>query len=323
MRFALMHEPQQGTSYEDQLALARHAEAAGFEAIFRSDHYESFPGASDQPTTDAWAVVAGLARETERIRLGTLMSPVTVRYPGNLAKLATTVDDMSGGRLEVALGAGWHEDEHVRHGFPFPPIADRATMLEEQLTILVGLWNQPDGWSFEGRFYTIRDAHLRPRPSHRIRLIVGGDGAPRSMRIGVAHADEYNLTGASPARAQERMAQLDEACRAAGRDPSTLTRSSMVGLLIGKDEAELQRRAGELMVLIGEGPAGGRSDAGTSAEAWLDERRRRWVLGTPDEARAQVRRYEEAGIERLMLQTLLPWDLDMVDLAGRELIGRV
>ena len=322
MRFALMTEPQQGASYEDQLALARHAEAAGFEAFFRSDHYESFPGASDRPTTDAWAVLAGLARETERIRLGVLMSPVTVRYPGNLAKLATTVDDMSGGRLEVALGAAWHEEEHARHGFPFPPIGDRATMLEEQLTILDGLWNQPDGWSYEGRFYTIRDARLRPRPSHPINVIVGGDGAPRSMRIGVAHAAEYNLTGASPERARERSDQLDEVCRTAGRDPSTLTRSSMVGLLIGKDEAEVRRRAADLMALIGEGAAGGRSDAGASAEVWLAERRARWVLGTPDEARAQVRRYQEAGIERLMLQTLLPWDLDMVDLAGRELIDR-
>ena len=123
MRFALMHEPQQGASYEDQLALARHAEAAGFEAIFRSDHYESFPGPADRPTTDAWAVLAGLARDTERIHLGALVSPVTYRRPGNIAKLATTIDDMSGGRLEVALGAGWHEEEHRAPRLPLP--ADR------------------------------------------------------------------------------------------------------------------------------------------------------------------------------------------------------
>ncbi len=323
MRFALMHEPQQGASYEDQLALARHAEAAGFEAIFRSDHYESFPGPADRPTTDAWAVLAGLARDTERIHLGALVSPVTYRGPGNIAKLATTIDDMSGGRLEVALGAGWHEEEHRRHGFPFPPIADRATMLEEQLEILDGLWNQPDGWSFEGRFYSVTDARLRPRPSRRLHVIVGGDGAPRSMRIGVRWADEYNLTGATPERARERNAQLDDACRAAGRDPSTLVRSSMVGMLVGTDEAELRRRADVLMALLGEGAAGGRSGAATSAEAWIEDRRPRWVLGTPDEARAQVGRYAEAGIERLMLQTLLPWDLDMVDLVGREIVGRV
>ena len=139
MRFVLMIEPQQGMSYADHLAVAHHAESAGFDALYRSDHYESFPGPADNPTTDAWAVIAGLARETSRIRLGALVSPVTYRQPGNLAKIVTTVDDMSGGRVDVAVGAGWHEEEHLRHGFPFPPIGDRATMLEEQLQILRGL----------------------------------------------------------------------------------------------------------------------------------------------------------------------------------------
>src|ERR671932_1606627 len=128
MRFALMIEPQQGLSYAEQLAIAQTAERAGFEALFRSDHYESFPGDAGNPTTDAWAVLAGLARETSRIRLGTLVSPVTFRLPANLAKVVTTVDEMSGGRIELGLGAGWHEDEHRRHGFPFPPIEERADM---------------------------------------------------------------------------------------------------------------------------------------------------------------------------------------------------
>src|SRR3954470_21886151 len=138
MRFAMMIEPQQGLTYEEQLAVATHAEEAGFEALFRSDHYESFPGAADNPTTDAWAVLAGLARETSRIHLGTLVSPVTFRPPGNLAKVVATVDEMSGGRIEVGLGAGWHESEHRRHGLVFPPIEERAEMLEEQLQILHG-----------------------------------------------------------------------------------------------------------------------------------------------------------------------------------------
>ena len=198
MRFALMHEPQQGASYDDQLALARHAEAAGFEAIFRSDHYESFPGPADRPTTDAWAVLAGLARETSRIRLGALVSPVTYRLPGNIAKLATTIDDMSGGRLEVGLGAGWNAEEHRRHGVPFPPIADRATMLEEQLEILAVCGTSRTAGRTRG-VLPGRGLRLRPRPSHRQPpVIVGGDGAPRSMRIGVVWADEYNLTGATP-----------------------------------------------------------------------------------------------------------------------------
>ena len=135
MRFALMIEAQQGCSYADQLALAQHAEAAGFETFLRSDHYDSFPGEAGRPTTDTWAVLAGLARETSRIRLGALVSPVTFRHPGNLAKLATTVDEMSGGRLDVGVGAGWNQEEHDHHGFPFPPIEVRAEMLEEQLEI--------------------------------------------------------------------------------------------------------------------------------------------------------------------------------------------
>jgi alkanesulfonate monooxygenase SsuD/methylene tetrahydromethanopterin reductase-like flavin-dependent oxidoreductase (luciferase family) len=153
-----------GLSYEEQLAVARRAEAAGFEAMFRSDHYEGFPGGSDQPSTDAWMVVAGLARETSSIHLGVLVTPVTFRAPGNLAKIVVTADEMSNGRIEVGVGAGWHEDEHRRHGFPFPEIGERAEHLEETLEILHGLWEEPDGWSFLGRHYAIEDSFFRPKP---------------------------------------------------------------------------------------------------------------------------------------------------------------
>ena len=320
MRFALMIEPQQGLSYADHLAIARHAEAAGFETLFRSDHYESFPGPADRPTTDAWAILAGLARETTTIRLGVLVSPVTYRAPGNLAKLVTTIDEMSGGRLEYGLGAGWHEEEHRRHGFPFPPIEDRATMLEEQLAIIEGLLYGPDGFSFSGRYHTVTDARFRDRPTRRINRLVGGDGTPRSMRIAAAHADEFNLSGGSPDAAAAKFAQLDETCRAMGRDPSTLARSAMVGTIIGRDQAELERRIEALRALLGQDDDGAET---AGAEAWLAERRKRWIIGTPVEARATIRRYAEAGCARLMLQDLLPWDLDMIDLMGEELVGRV
>ena len=319
MRFALMIEPQQGMSYADQLAVARHAEAAGFEALFRSDHYESFPGPADRPTTDAWAVIAGLARETTTIGLGALVSPVTYRLPGNLAKLVATVDEMSGGRVEVGLGAGWHEEEHRRHGFPFPPIEERATMLEEQVAIVAGLLHGADGFSFSGRYYTVEDARFRPRPTRRINILIGGEGSPRSMRIAAAHAGEFNLSSASPERALEKFAQLDATCRAAGRDPATLRRSAMVGTVIGRDDAEVQRRIGELVTLLA-GDDDGPGDAGS--DAWLAERRKRWIIGTPDEARARIRQYANAGCERLMLQDFLPWDLEMIDLMGAELVGR-
>ncbi|HET7727211.1 MAG TPA: TIGR03560 family F420-dependent LLM class oxidoreductase [Candidatus Limnocylindrales bacterium] len=324
MRFVLMIEAQQGVSYADQVEIARHAEAAGFEAMFRSDHYGSFPGPEDNPTTDAWAVLAGLARETTRIGLGVLVSPVTFRHPGNVAKLATTVDEMSGGRLEVGVGAGWNDVEHARYGFAFPPIEERADMLEETLEILHGLWEGPDGWSFEGAHWQVRDARTRPRPGDlperrargetRPRLLVGGGGSPRSIRIAVRYADEFNLTSSSPAMAGEKYAQLDAALAAAGRDPATLTRSAMIGVLVGADEAELRRRERDLLTTIGADEAG---------DDWFAERRERWIIGTPDEARAAVRRFADAGVERIMLQDFLPWDLEHIDLLGHELVGRV
>jgi F420-dependent oxidoreductase-like protein len=325
MRFVLMIEPQQGLTYAEQLDIARAAEGAGFEALFRSDHYESFPGPVDNPTTDAWAVLAGLARETKRIALGTLVSPVTFRLPGNFAKVVTTVDEMSGGRIEVGLGAGWHADEHRRHGFAFPDISERADMLEEQLAILHGLWTEPDGWSFHGKHFTIEDALFRPKPVDapgrpktasglvRPRLIVGGDGKPRSMRIAAKYADEFNLSSARPETAGAKYEALADACRAAGRDPATMTRSAMAGVLVGANEREVEKREQALLEAL-EVKAG---------SGWLEERRTRWVVGTPDEARAMLARFAEAGVERIMLQDFVPRDLKMIELMGRELVARV
>ena len=324
MRFVLMMEAQQGLSYADQLAIARHVEDGGFEALFRSDHYTSFPGSEDNPTTDAWAVLAGLARETSRIGLAALVSPVTFRHPGNLAKLATTVDEMSGGRLEVGVGAGWNDVEHARYGFAFPDIGERADMLEETLEILHGLWEGPDGWSFEGRHWQVRDARTRPRPADlperaargetRPRLIVGGDGKPRSLRIAARYAEEFNVTSSGPEMVASVFERLDATLDAAGRDRASIARSAMVGVLIGRDAAEVKRREAELLRTIGAEEAG---------DEWFAARRTRWVHGTPDEARAMVRRFAETGAERLMLQDFLPWDLDHIDLIAEELVGKV
>ena len=313
MRYALMIEPQQGCSYADQLAIARRAEAAGFETFFRSDHYDRFPGGGGRPPTDAWTVLAGLARETTRIRLGALVSPVTFRHPGTLAKIVATVDEMSGGRAILGLGAGWNDAEHAHHGLPFPSIEIRAEMLEEQLAIVRGLWQEPDGWSFAGRHYQVPGSLFRPRPVQRPAppIIVGGEGSPRSMRIAVRWADEFNVTSADPERVADRFARLDEAARAAGRDPATLVHSAMAGVLVGRDEAEVARRSAVLLDLLG------LAETGT---AWFAARRPRWILGTPDEARATVERFAAAGVERLVLQDFLPWDLEHVDLLGEVLV---
>jgi alkanesulfonate monooxygenase SsuD/methylene tetrahydromethanopterin reductase-like flavin-dependent oxidoreductase (luciferase family) len=325
MRFALMIEAQQGLSYEDQLAIVRRAEAAGFESFFRSDHYAAFPGPDDRQTTDAWAVLAGLARETSRISLGALVSPVTFRHPGNFVKLVTTVDQMSGGRVEVGVGAGWNADDHDPLGLPFPEIGERADLLEDQLELLHGLWTQPPGWSFEGHQIRVRGGALRsgpveavgrPRENGRVRprIITGGSGSARGYRIAARHADEFNLSSSSPDEIPTKAAQLDEACRAIGREPASLTRSAMVGTVIARDADELERRGAALLEELGEDGESGRS--------WLAARRGRWIYGTPEEARATVARFADAGIERIMLQDFLPRDLDHIDLMAGALIGR-
>ncbi len=329
MRFVLMLEPQQGMSYADQLAAAKRAEANGFDSFFRADHFASFPGAAGQPTTDAWTILAGLARDTQRIGLGVLVSPVTFRHPGVFAKVVTTVDEMSGGRVEVGVGAGWNDDEHRQLGLAFPPIKERADLMEDQLAILHGLWGEPDGWSYEGiTGLRVEGALFRPRPVDvpgrpstptggvRPRIIVGGQGSPRSCRLAARFADEFNLSSASPDKAVEVGLALDDACRAIGREPSSLARSTMAGVLVGRTVAEVEAR--EASILGAFGP-----DELTDGEAWLEERRTRWVYGTPDQARAQLERFSAAGMERIMLQDFLPWDLDHIDVMGDELVGRV
>ena len=310
MRYCLMIEPQQGLSYADQLALARRAESLGFEAFFRSDHYESFPGDAGRATTDAWAVLAGLARETSTIRLGSLVSPVTFRHAGAFAKVVATVQAMSGGRMEVGVGAGWHEQEHRRHGVPFPEISERADMLEETLTIVRGLWQEPDGWSFDGAHWSVADALFRPRPDPVPPLIVGGTGTPRSYRLAARWADEFNLTSTEPGKVAATFTKIDEACRAIGRDPSTLRRSAMVGVLVGRDSGEVSRRTADLMAGFG---------ATGSADAWFAEHEPRWIFGTPAEARARADEFAAAGVGRIMLQDYIPLDLDHLDVMAEAL----
>jgi len=309
MRFAIMLEPQQGLSYADQLAVAQRAEAAGFEAFFRSDHYESFPGPGNLPTTDAWSVLAGLARETSTIHLGTLVSPVTYRLPGPFAKVVTTVDEMSGGRVEVGFGAGWHELEHARHGIPFPPIAERADMLEESLTIVRGLWEEPDGWSYAGAHWTVTDALFRAKPVQRPRprILVGGSGSARGVRIAARHADEFNITDSKPESIRTRYADLAAACRAIGRDPASITRSAMIGTLVGRDGAELADRREAIYAGFAERAEG---------EAWLARHEPNWIVGTPADAAERIAQLAALGVERLMLQDFVPRDLAMIDLMG-------
>jgi len=312
MRYALMSEPQQGLSYDEILDLARTTEESGIEAYFRSDHYGSFPE-PDQPTTDAWTTLAGLARETRTVGLGVLVSPVTFRLPGSFAKVVATVDEMSGGRVEVGMGAGWNVDEHAQLGLRFPPLGERYDMLEESLEIVHGLWTKPDGWSYDGTHWQVSAGRFHARPARAGRphppIILGGSGGPRLLALTARFADELNIVSATPERARTAFERLDAACEAAGRDPAEIARSAMTGVLLAETPTDLRDRVRTLL----HDAVGPELDA----EAWLAQRQGRWIMGTPEQALERIDALARAGVERIMLQDFLPRDLDMVRLAGR------
>lgn len=313
MRYALMTEPQQGLSYDEILAIARTAEASGIEAFFRSDHYASFPGDAGLPTTDAWTTLAGLARETSTIGLGVLVSPVTFRIPGSLAKVIQTVDEMSGGRVEAGFGAGWNADEHAQLGIPFPPLSERYDLLEEQMALIHGLWTEADGWSFDGTHWQVRGAKRHGEIARGGRrhphVIFGGKGGPRLAALVARYGDEFNLNSASPEEAPDAYARVREACGAEGRDPEDVVLSAMTGVLVAETRDDLRARVNDVLAAVGR--------AGDDADDWLAQRRGRWVMGTPDEAHERVRQLAAAGTQRIMLQDFVPRDLDHVRLMGR------
>jgi alkanesulfonate monooxygenase SsuD/methylene tetrahydromethanopterin reductase-like flavin-dependent oxidoreductase (luciferase family) len=288
LRVALMIEGQEGVSWDEWVALADACEEHGIEAMFRSDHYLSLAAPRERVATDAWTLLGALAARTARLRLGTLVSPVTFRHPSVLAKAAATVDHVSGGRVEVGIGAGWNVPEHQAFGFPFPETSERVQMLAEQIEVV------------DRR---LRDDLLtvqRPRPP----LIVGG-GARSGTTIPAARfADEYNTYGVDLAEAERRKKRVDAACEAEGRDPASLRFSVMTPFLLDLDHA---RRFAERFPSVG------------SASDWFEELRRRGLAGAPDELAAGLREFEAVGVEGVMLQHVVHDDLDVVATIGREL----
>jgi F420-dependent oxidoreductase-like protein len=309
VRICLMIEGQEGVEWEQWLALAHAAEEAGLEGLFRSDHYLSVVGRRERSSLDAIATLAALAVSTERIRLGTLVSPVTFRHPGNVAKMVSSLDEMSDGRIELGLGAGWNPEEHQRHAFAFPEIRTRREMLEEQLQVIAGLWSCTPGWSFEGRHYQVTDARYGPPPTQRPRppLITGTQGQPVGVRIAARYADHLNLYHVTPEQTREAFTLLDRVCAEIGRDPASITRSVLVGTVLGEDRREAERRLDENMATFEF--AGSRDD-------WYRENGSSWLLGTPDAARALAQAYEDAGAQMLVFQDFLPEDDAFIDLLG-------
>jgi F420-dependent oxidoreductase-like protein len=313
VQIGLMIEGQEDVTWADWLALAGACEEHGVEALFRSDHYLSVEGKTARGSLDAWATIAALAALTSTLRFGTLVSPATFRHPSELAKIVTTVDHVSDGRVELGMGTGWLEAEHRAYGFPFPRLADRFEGLEEQLQLISRQW--ADGrFSFEGGRYNVRDLDALPKPVQRPRpnLIVGGRGGRRSVAVAARFADEYNTFHKTADECAVIRRKLDEACGREGRDPLPL--SLLTGWVAGDDRAELLDRAGRLAEWRGV-PGGAEGLLGTVDDSW--------IVGTLDEATEQLRALAAAGVERAMLQHLLHRDLDAIEQIGRQVAPAV
>ena len=248
MRLRIFTEPQQGASYATLRSVATATEELGFDAFFRSDHYLKMGDGSGLPgPTDAWATLAALATQTSRIRLGTLVTCATFRLPGPLAVTVAQVDEMSGGRVEFGIGAGWFEAEHTAYGVPFPPVKERFDRFAEQLAVITGLWETPEGqtFSYDGTYYKVADSPALPKPAQRPRppVIIGGAGPRRTPALAARYADEFNAAFVPVEQAAAQFGRVREACQAAGRDPSSMVLSAAQTVCCGKDEAELRRRA--------------------------------------------------------------------------------
>lgn len=307
MELRVFTEPQQGATYDDLVAVAKEAEALGYGAFFRSDHYlgmgtEGLPGPSD-----AWTTLAGLARDTSTIRLGTMMTSATFRLPGPLAISVANVDQMSGGRVELGIGAGWFTQEHTAYGIPFPDTRERFDRFEEQLAVITGLWATPPGerFDFDGTHYQLSDSPALPKPTQeKPPVLIGGVGKKRTPELAAAYADEFNLPFVDVETTATQFARVREACERADRDPATMRWSNALVVCVGADEAEIERRAAAI----------GREK---------DELRENGVAGTPEEAIAKIRAYGDLGAERIYLQFLDLADLDHLRLVAREVMPHV
>ncbi|WP_174565434.1 LLM class F420-dependent oxidoreductase [Rhodococcoides yunnanense] len=308
MELRIFTEPQQGATYDDLVRVAQAAEQLGFGAFFRSDHYLAMNSDGLPGPTDAWITLAGIARETSTIRLGTLVTSATFRYPGPLAISVAQVDAMSGGRVELGLGAGWFEAEHAAYGIPFPPLGERFDRLEESLAVITGLWETPVGqrFSYDGTHYPISDSPALPKPvqSPRPPILIGGGGKKRTPALAAKYADEFNIPFASLADTRTQFDRVRAACTSVGRDPASLAYSTALVLCCGKTEDEVARRAAAI----------GRD---------VSDLRENGAAGSPAELVDKIGRFGELGASRVYLQTLDLSDLDHLGLVASEVMSQL
>jgi F420-dependent oxidoreductase-like protein len=304
MKFCLSIEIQEGMDYDATLAMARTAEDAGFDAALLAEHYYPSSGIMDRMSAEAWVFLGALARDTTRIRLGTLVSPVTFRPPAVLAKLAATLDHLSGGRAELGIGAGWLEAEHAAHGFDFPPGPRRVDLLEEQLQVIKGLWMQ-DPFTHTGQHYQLKDAHFTPRPVQQphLPILIGGMAtATRLPRLAARHADEYVIGMATPDLCRQIRERLDRDCERAGRDPKEMSLALFAGFCVAETEPAVERMKERLL-------------EGSRPHMRATEN---WVMGTPEQAAERVRELSAAGVTRLMFSVERDEHREMLPILGNE-----
>jgi F420-dependent oxidoreductase-like protein len=308
MQLDLMIEGQEGVTWPQWQALASACEQHGIGTLFRSDHYMNLDGRHpERGSLDALATVIALAAQTTKLRLGTMVSPATFRHPSELAKLITSADHVSGGRVELGLGAGWHEREHAAYGFTYPEIKERMEILDEQLQIVLGNWSDGE-FSFSGKHYRLEQLDAQPKPIQRPHppLLMGGKAGPMAARLAASYADEYNTAFATVADVRERREKITRACEAIGREPIPF--SVMGPVIVGRDEADLRARVARTAQF-----------RGMDAEAMLNEPPEGFVVGTLEQAAEQLREYERAGAHRMLCQHNPHDDLEFVELLGREL----
>lgn len=311
MRVCLMIEGQEGVTWDNWVRLARLTEGHGLEGLFRSDHYTAIIR-HDAAALDAWATLAALAAVTERIRLGTLVSPATFRHPSVLARMAVTVDHVSGGRVEVGMGSGWYEREHGAHGFPFLDGRQRFELFAEQVEVVVRSWTE-DRFDHDGPAYTLRDQLALPRPVQTPHppLILGGGVKPRFAALAARYATEVNTLGAPDDELRKRKAALDLACEEAGRDPASLGFSVMTACFVGSDRTEAVERVGRFLATRGDD---------TDPAELLASRSDRWLGGSVEEVVGRIEELRALGVTRLFLQHLNHSDDEMVALLGERLL---
>lgn len=311
---SLFVDPQEGMRYRQLVDAAVRAERDGYHGLYRSDHLTSTAGRHERAATEAWSTLAGLARETSRIRLGTLVTPIAFRDPAVYAKIVATVDEMSDGRVDVSVGTGWYPPEHELLGLDFPPLRERFAALEEYLEVVRRLW-AGDGEGFEGAHYRLGSLKARPLTVRRPQpwLILGGHGRRYTPRLAAAFADEFNVDWPSPELCRELFGIADEECARIGRDPATLRRSALLGAIVGSDEADAERRFEAGMAFFGiDDPAGWRAQASPG-----------WSVGATAELAERLASYADAGVEHVMLMLLPGDDLEAISLVARDVFPAI